>query len=367
MSEGSEWVEKTYSLQRLTEYIKANPNNVSLASKVVNHPDSALYYGENIPRPMGSLGFYFIITGYVSAFEKGDIDPGTTFKWDVTNRHVLPGINELIHSDARSAAMKKGWLSDGMITYGRALYLLAEHNSSALADYLWFKMENNYWQSLITDLELKNTDYPVPLSGLYLALAPNIRELSFEEILDHWQSLSKKAQSDLVIGLAESFATDDSVRSEYLKKLNQNRLDNTFIQERNALGMFPKTTAAEMVDLLEKMWDNQLVSEPVSRKIKNILKWPMEEGEIRRNLTTYGAMYDNRMGLLNGIDFGISAYTGDITVQAVFFDRLPISFWFHMSSNHMHQDFQQRLIYDPALIELVENVASDDKTVSANE
>jgi len=34
-----------------------------------------------------------------------------------------------------------------------------------------------------------------------------------------------------------------------------------------------------------------------------------------------------------------------------------------MSSNHMHQDFQQRLIFDPAMIDQMKNVES----VSENE
>ena len=80
---------------------------------------------------------------------------------------------------------------------------------------------------------------------------------------------------------------------------------------------------------------------------------------ISRHFTDYGAIYDNRMGLLTGIDFGTSGYTGDTTVQAVFFDRIQIAFWFHMSSNHMHQDFQQRLIFDPAMIDQMKKVATD--------
>ncbi|MGA1464646.1 MAG: hypothetical protein ACO363_02765 [Balneolaceae bacterium] len=64
------------------------------------------------------------------------------------------------------------------------------------------------------------------------------------------------------------------------------------------------------------------------------------------------------MGLLNGIDIGTSKYTGNTTVQAVFFDRLEIAFWFHMSSNHMHQDFQQRMMYDPAMIDRLERITS---------
>ena len=359
MSEGSEWIEKTYSLQGLTEYIRANPGKVSLASKVISHSDSALYYGENIRRPMGSLGFYFIIAGYVSAFENGNIDSQSHFEWELTNRYILPDVDESIHYEAKSDAINKGWLSDGAISYNNALYLLAEHNSPALADYLWFHMGADYWPSFINDLEMENTDYPLPLSGLYLAAAPNIRGIPFDEILENWFELSKEDQNNLVISLSESFITDSSVRNEYLEKLNSTRLDITFMQERDALEMFPKTTASDMVQMLEKLWYNRLISEPVSREIKSILKWPMEKSEIRRNLSAYGAMYDNRMGLLNGIDFGTSVYTEDTTVQAVFFDRIPISFWFHMSSNHMHQDFQQRLIYDPALIELVDNITPE--------
>jgi hypothetical protein len=90
------------------------------------------------------------------------------------------------------------------------------------------------------------------------------------------------------------------------------------------------------------------------------MRWPInQQSEIERDFTDYGAIYDNRMGLLNGVDFGTSAYTGDTTVQAIFFDRLPIAFWFHMSSNHMHQDFQQRLIFDPALIDQMKRVAQN--------
>ena len=359
MSEGSEWIEKTYSLQGLTEYIRKNPEKVSLASKVISHPDSAFYYGETIQRPMGSLGFYFIIAGYVSEFENGTIDSQSQFEWDLTNRYILPQVDESVHYEAKADAVDKGWLTEGSISYGNALRLLAEHNSFALADYLWFHLGADYWPAFMSSLDLENTDYPLPVSGLYLAAAPNIRGITFDQIEENWQELSKENQNDLVTGLSESFATDSSVRNEYLNKLNRNRLDITFKQERDALGMFPKTTALDMVQMLEKLWENRLISEPVSREIKSILKWPMEKSEIRRNLSVYGAMYDNRMGLLNGIDFGTSAYTEDTTVQAVFFDRIPISFWFHMSSNHMHQDFQQRLIYDPALIELIDDITTE--------
>lgn len=57
------------------------------------------------------------------------------------------------------------------------------------------------------------------------------------------------------------------------------------------------------------------------------------------------------MGMLSGIDFGTSIYDGHTSVQAVFFDDLPVAFFIHLSSNHMQEDYQQRLIWDPALYE----------------
>lgn len=56
MSEGSEYVANTYSLADLTGFIGNKPEHVSIVSISVDEPDSNLYYEENSPRTMGSLG-----------------------------------------------------------------------------------------------------------------------------------------------------------------------------------------------------------------------------------------------------------------------------------------------------------------------
>jgi hypothetical protein len=160
-----------------------------------------------------------------------------------------------------------------------------------------------------------------------------------------------------VIERSDSFLNDSEFRETALNYTEDNRLGNTFMQERDALALFPKTTASEMTGLLEDLVNDELISAGVSRRVKDWMRWPIDrQSGITRDFTDYGAIYDDRMGLLNGIDFGTSKYTGDTTVQAVFFDRIQIAFWFHMSSNHMHQDFQQRLIFDPAMIEQMKEV-----------
>ncbi|MDZ7756370.1 hypothetical protein [Rhodohalobacter sp.] len=56
----------------------------------------------------------------------------------------------------------------------------------------------------------------------------------------------------------------------------------------------------------------------------------------------------------------LSTYDGHTSVQAVFFDRLPVGFWVHMSANYMQEDYQQRLIWDPALYETTLNAITPD-------
>lgn len=112
-----------------------------------------------------------------------------------------------------------------------------------------------------------------------------------------------------------------------------------------------------MTNILQKLIHHELMNENVSEKVLNFMRWPMKyQTGIRTDFNDYGALYDNRMGLMNGIDFGTSAYTGETTVQAFYLDRLPIGFWFHASGGHMHQDFMQRLIYDPAMFQQMTSV-----------
>jgi len=153
------------------------------------------------------------------------------------------------------------------------------------------------------------------------------------------------------------FAENTEKRDEILRFMNRNRLGNTFQEERDAMILFPKTTASEITDMLYRAINHDLANETISETLMNYMRWPMERQiGIDRDFLDYGAIYDNRMGLMNGIDFGTSAYTGDTTVQALFLDRLPIGFWFHASGGHMHQDFMQRLIYDPAMIAQMKRV-----------
>jgi|GEM_PF-5001884 len=116
-----------------------------------------------------------------------------------------------------------------------------------------------------------------------------------------------------------------------------------FRAERQIYHGFPKATPRGLLAGLDA----------ASPRVLDWLAWPMENAAIRKDMTDYHALYESRMSILNGISLGTSAYTGVRVRQVVMLTDIPTGLWFHLSANFMNQDFQQRLVYDPALQEKV--------------
>lgn len=116
-----------------------------------------------------------------------------------------------------------------------------------------------------------------------------------------------------------------------------------FKAERELYASFPKGTPEGLM----------LALKSASPRVLDWLGWPMENASIRRDMTEYHALYESRMSILSGVSFGRSAYTSQPFWQIVMLTDIPTGLWFHLSANFMNQDFQQRLVYDPALQEKV--------------
>jgi hypothetical protein len=82
MAEGSEWVDKTYSLSGLTQYVEQNPENVSFVSVVLGAPDSTLSYQASVRRTMGVTANLFLLMGVAERTEEGlwDVDELIPFR-----------------------------------------------------------------------------------------------------------------------------------------------------------------------------------------------------------------------------------------------------------------------------------------------
>ncbi len=352
IKEGQEWVQNTSSLKGLTEYIGAQPQRVSIASVDIANPDSSILYNPHTPRTMGRLSNIFLVIEYARQVENGTLNPDEQVSLSAIDRYQLPYMDESDHEDAIESIRDIETGSDTTAALQQIVETSVAFHDLAIADFLLYKVGIDKVENLLDDLSIQETESPLPFSGLYIALNPYLAGRN--TAATHFDSLSRLSRTefnDMVLRKAEEFITDNAFRQRVLQQFDENEgLDIKFTEQRDALAFFPKTTAREMAKIMQKLGNESLISAAVSNRVKSVLDWPLQDGgRLTKDFETYGAIYDSRMGMANGIDYGASTYSGEPFAQAVFFDELQVAFWFHMSSNYMHQDFQQRLIWDPAL------------------
>lgn len=337
MREGYEYIESTFSLKALTEFIGDHPEYMSVVSFNVDNPDSGIYYQPDVPRSLGALSNFFLLAEYERQVSEGGINPNQEISLSELDKYFLPQISQSDNDAAIEALSESGELTK--TTLDQIVSVMIETNSLGLSDYVWFALGGDNIFALMDTLDIENTDNPLPFSGLYLSIHPDFSDTS------------KTLSEENVIALAERFINDEPFNKEVKKLLEEKRLNLSFIGERDGLNKFPQTTAREMAMLMASLQRDELISTEVSGRIKEKMTWVYGGGAVQRSFSDYGAIYDDRMGMLSGIDFGTSIFDNHTSAQAVFFDKLPVAFFIHLSANHMQEDYQQRLIWDPALYE----------------
>jgi len=294
---------------------------------------------------------------YAQMVEKGQLNPNELVSLKNIDRYQLPYIKSSDHTDA------KNWLDDQDVVNAQnqaplndLVQAMVTFNDLAIADYLYYKLGNQSITNTMGVMNVKNTDKPLPFGGMYITVKPKSGNASFEKHFQALKALSKKEFRDSVLANEKRFLSDKKFHEKMVTQFDDDQgLGIGFKERRDILSLFPKSTAREMSNLMSKLQQDSLISKSTSQRIKNFMDWPYEQENLNTDFKYYGAMYDNRLGLLNGIDYGASTYTEEPFAQTVFFDSLQVAFWFHMSSSLMHQDYQQRLMWDPALRTATQN------------
>lgn len=347
MAEGSQYVENTYSLAGLAEFIGEHPEWVSITSYNVNNPDSGIFYQAEVPRALGATSNLFLLIEYERQVNAGVLDPTESISLKEIKKFALPEISQNNHQKLVDE------FEAGNAPLDDVVKAMIENSDLVSADYLWFRLGEENIRTLMDTLEMPETSLPLPFSGMYIRINPDLNDTSSLKEMGFTQF------SEEAIAEARKLKDEPDFNQKVKAQFVDDRLSLTFMKERDALAYFPQATTNELTRLMAQLLNDEVLSAEISEQVKLKLRWPMGSEPISRSFEDYGAIYDNRMGLLGGIDFGTSIYDGHTSVQAVFFDQLPVGFWVHMSANHMQEDYQQRLIWDPALYQTTQQEIAD--------
>ncbi len=284
MAEGSEWVQNTYSLAGLADYIAKNPKNASVVLYDATHDSLMVDFGGDVARPLGALNNLILLIALDDAVTAGTLSLQSTIDPDQVRKFKVEGIEQ--------RRLEEGLKQLGKApTWSEAVDLMVRTGHWWISDHLY-------------------------------------ETLGSETIDLYTDSLGKGA-------------IDAYVPFHILFSPHAGGMD--FKTERELYATFPLGEPRALLNVLRG----------ASPRVIQWLSWPMENASVRRDMTQFSALFESRMSILSGVSIGTSRYTGIQYLQVVMLTDIPAGLWFHLSANFMNQDFQQRLVFDPAMQEKV--------------
>lgn len=349
LSQGSEWVQRISSDRGLINFIQAEPKYVSVVSINPEQPDSSIFYQADTLRPLGTLSNLLLAIEYARQVEQGMLNPDTRIKISDIDRYNLPKVYSTYHTEAINELKHSGKIKDGTISIEELARITLQTNDLAASDYLYFLLGVNHVNAIPEQLHLKTIQAPLPWSGLEIAWKPSLYHQTVDQRFNDLKNMPAEKYRKLAINNAEKLVSDNNFFQKMQKSFEDNGLGMLFTKEKKFYNLTTKGTPRELATLLQKVVGDSLLSPAISRHVKNLLEQDVSGPMLKQLFTEYGGTFDSRMGLLNGADFGIAKRRPGTRIQVAFFDDLPVAVWFHMSSDFMNEDFQQKLIWNASL------------------
>ncbi len=347
LAEGSEWVEKTYSLAGLVDYIDENPQNVSVTSLNLTYPDQSIHYQEDTPRVMGATGHIILLGAWIKAETEGLYPADSLITLDDIEQLQLPNIAASSHQISMNYLREKS--TDGEVELKHVAQTMIKNNHLASADFMFNLLGHERVKSFTESQLGSNVEAPLPWSAFYILAQPMLHGEDSGDRISELNNMPDNELQNKILDQFDAFQNDEEFHQQVNQAFGGDGHNLNFTEQRELYNLLPEGTTSAFAGFSKSILDEEFVSPEASQKMYDILSWPMEEGSTRRHLNRYGAVYDDRMSILGGIDMGESQYTNERYAQAILYDELPIGLWMHMSSNFMNQDYQKRLMYDPEL------------------
>lgn len=349
LTEGQELVEKTFSLGGLAELIAEKPDYFSAYSTYLSSGKENLAIQADTPRPLVGLSSLILM---VHILDQSIIHPeflNQSVSLDSIERYYIPNVNRSVQEKSMELLSSKIQLN-AHLTHADLLPVLTEYNTQSIFDYLLLQQDRVELTKTITRFGLPESFELIPFSGAAIQLQPQLQNKSFDDLFTSYtknDSIWRKS----VWESTKSYVQNTSFRDRVISTFSEKESGLNFLQEKQSFGLYPQTTPKNIISFFRNVLTSSDWNAETKQKLYNYLTWPMTDRSINYWFSFYGGIFESKMGLLNGIDIGSPKERNDTLIQAVFFDRIPIALWFHMSSKFINLDYQRRISWDAELRE----------------
>lgn len=349
LAEGQEFIEKTFSLGGMIEFIKENPQYTSVYSLPLNDTTPRLAIEETVPRTLGMLGSAFITLHYIDGKNSGKYTGLELISIDSVSAYQVPNIYRTAHEQTLKWLNDNNDIQNGKTTLNDLVDVLVFYNSLAVYDFLMHYFGHEALLQTAQKYGYTDPLYLMTFSGLSIQLNPYLYSGGFEHRLDSLKSLSQLDLAANVFNSTHAYIHNSNFRKKVLDTFKEHESGITFLQEKHSFDIYTQVNPKMLVQMIKNALKSQQLSASSKKEFLTILDWPMKDRAVSYQFGYYGGIFENRMSISSGLDIAFSKDGKDTLVQTVIFDKVPIALWFHMSSKYINLDYQRRIVWDDEL------------------
>ena len=324
--------------------LAAHPRAVSLAVVPLDGSEPSLLINAGAPRPLASTIKLLVLTEYARQVEEGALDGSARVPLAEVEAFYFAGLD----GGAHPAAMEALLGPHDTLALDDLAEAMIQFSDNAATDYLLFRLGRDAVEAIPERLEL-NGDAPAPISGLFLAwdLPPAVAD-----------TLEGGTPEERAWALADRLRTDAAFRDEVRSWMLGLGLRMSPAQQATAARGFPAGTALGYADLMARLHRGLRTGEAVAARVYGFLDWPMAHAAIAEGFDRFGTKGGALPGVLTSATLADAKPRSDGTdpaavAVAFFLDGLPLPLWASWAQSFAQQQFELRLLADPAFRETV--------------
>lgn len=347
LGEGSEWAEEISEPEDILRYIDGNPDRVAFYAVWLNDTDRSIGWRAEELQPMASVYKILILAEVARQMEAGKLDPDQMIPVEDIRALYLPGTDGEAHNQAFDHFENEGLIRRDNIALREVIRAMIRWSDNAASDYLILLSGRENLENLVEELDIGGLEVPFPINGSYLMWENHEQQDSAEERLTRYRELDRWELKDKAYMLSRRMQEEETFRKQEQSRLDGGRLGLDLRMQRDMTMTFsPVGSARAYAEIMRKVFLGSFISEEVSAIMQEYLEWPMTHETIQQDFMRFGTKGGSLPGVLTSAYYGRSV-DGDPVMVSLLFQDMHFAVWFHLMQQHLHQDFELKLMKEP--------------------
>lgn len=344
------WVARLKTHDDVLAYLVAHREDFSLAAYRLDAPEAAILHQPDVVQALASTCKIMVLHGYAKAVADGRLAPDERVALADVEAYYLAGSDGDAHPQAVAALRTRGAIDDaGRIALDDVVGAMMAFSDNAATDYTIERVGRPAMEAVPAALGLEAGEAPFPLIGGIAAW------LAFG--LDG----GRAALADRAYATAAALRREPAARQRLKVAWAAVQADPRYTEAYMArqAEISPTGTARGYARVMAEVVRPTAMPAAVAKVMRRHLEWQLADPKVAEGFLALGYKGGSLPGVLTSGWFAQLKAQPAPAVSSLFFRRLPMPVWEHLSQTGLQQQFELVLMCNPGFFAKARQVLAD--------